>query len=387
MDTDDTVADQTNEAMASDSVPVRSLKRKHALLDNLTLAAVAKEGRWDDVLAMIESASMDTVDLDAVSELGRTALWLAANNNGHTAAVEALLQAGADANKVDDDGDAPLSVAASAAIATMLIERGAVVNATNKLGETALWRAVKEGRADVVQALLKAGADVSKADVNGCAPLRVTPSATIAKMLIERGADVNAANRFGGTALWRAADVGRADVVEALLQAGADVSKASYQGNAPLSKSATATIAMMLIERGASVDATNKLGQNALLFAAYDGRTEVVEVLLQAGADANKADDDGLAPLSVAASARIATMLIERGANVNATNKLGQTALLIAGRKGRAGVVKALVQAGADVNKADMGGQFPLTVAADERHWSCVTLLARDRIGMRTWTR
>jgi ankyrin repeat protein len=49
-------------------------------------------------------------------------------------------------------------------------------------------------------------------------------------MLIARDADVNAANQFGGTALWRAADVGRADVVEALLLAGADVNKADLDG-------------------------------------------------------------------------------------------------------------------------------------------------------------
>jgi ankyrin repeat protein len=197
-------------------------------------------------------------------------------------------------------------------------------------------------------------------------------------MLIERGANVNATNKLGQTALLIAGRKGRADVVKALVQAGADVNKADVNDCAPLSFAASASIATMLIERGANVNAVNRKGQAALLQAAQEGDADVVEVLLKAGADLNKADDDGLAPLSVAASARIATMLIERGANVNATNKLGQTALLIAGRKGRAGVVKALVQAGADVNKADMGGQFPLTVAADERHWSCVTLLARS---------
>jgi ankyrin repeat protein len=62
---------------------------------------------------------------------------------------------------------------------------------------------------------------------------------------------------------------------------------------------------------------------------------------------------------------------------VNAANKLGHTALLIAGREGRADVVVALLQAGADVNKADMSGRLPLTVAADRDRWSIVTLLAR----------
>jgi ankyrin repeat protein len=376
MDTDDTVADQNIEAMANDSVPLRSLKRKHELLDNVSLAAVANEGRWDDVLAMIESATMDTVDLDAVIKRGRTALWLAAKE-GHTAAVEALLQAGADANKVDDDGDAPLTVAASAPIAKMLIERGANANATNKLGQTALFCAACNSRSDVVEALLKTSVDVNKADKDGFAPLSVVASAPIATLLIEHGADVNAANRFGETALLTAADEGRTDVVEALLQAGADVNKADDDGDAPLTVAASAPIAAMLIERGADVNVANRRGVTALLIAAQEGDADVVEALLKAGADLNKVDEDDDAPLIVAASAPIAALLIERGANVNAANNLGDTALLIAGVMGRADVVEALVQAGADVNKADTDGRLPLTVAAEEGCWSFVALLAR----------
>jgi serine/threonine-protein phosphatase 6 regulatory ankyrin repeat subunit B len=358
MDTDDTVADQTDEAMAS--VLARSLNRKH---DGLSLAPVAAEGRWDDVLAMIESATMATVDLDAVSELGRTALWPAAKE-GHAAVVQALLQAGADVNKADDDGDASLSVAASAAIATMLIERGSHLNATNKLGQTALWRAAKEGRAGVAQALLQAGAEVNKASERGNAPLSVAASAPIATMLIERGADVNATNRFGATALLLAAAEDRTDVVEALLQADADVNKADEDDDAPLSMAASAPIATMLIEHSADVNATNKLGRTALWCAALQDRADVVEVLLRAGGDVNQADEDGDAPLSMAASAPIAAMLIERGADVNATNRFGATALLYAAEGGCAGVVEALLRAGADVNKADEDGDAPLRVAA-----------------------
>jgi cytohesin len=338
-------------------VPVRSLKRK---LDNVSLAAVANEGRWDDVLAMVESASLA---IDAVSELGRTALWLAAKEY-RADVVEVLLQAGADVNKADDDGSAPLSAATSAPIATMLIERGASVNATNTLGQTALLCAAQEDRADVVGALLQAGADVNKADEDGFAPLSAAASASIATMLIERGADVNAANRFGSTALLLAADAGRVGVVEALLQADADVNKADDDGDAPLTVAASASIATMLIERGADLNAANRFGATALLRAAQNGCADVVEALLQAGADVNKADDDGFAPLSAAASARIATMLIERGADVNAANRFGGTALLLAAQEDRADVVETLLLAGADANKADEKRLAPLSVAA-----------------------
>ncbi len=92
-------------------------------------------------------------------------------------AVEALLQARADVNTADKNGFAPLSVAASAPIATMLIERGADLNATSTFGQTALWRAVEDGdRAGVVQALLQAGAAVNKADDDGDPPLSFAAS-------------------------------------------------------------------------------------------------------------------------------------------------------------------------------------------------------------------
>jgi ankyrin repeat protein len=241
---------------------------------------------------------------------------------------------------------------------------------------TALLIAAQEGAADVVEALLQAGADVNKVDEDGDAPLTVAASAPIAAMLIERGADVNWANRFGATALWLAAKGGRVDVVKVLLQAGADVNKADENGDAPLTVAASAAIATMLIERGADVNAANRRGVTALLIAAQEGDAYVVEALLKAGADVNKVDEDGDAPLSVVATATTATLLIERGADVNAVNRRGRTALLIAGVNGRADVVEALVQAGADV-MVDRSGRLPLTVAAEEGCWSFVTLLAR----------
>jgi ankyrin repeat protein len=228
--------------------------------------------------------------------------------------------------------------------------------------------------------LLQAGADVSKTDTYGFAPLSRAASAPIATMLIERGADVNAASRLGVTALSCAASKDRAGVVEALMQAGADVNQADVDGDTPLSRAESAPIVKMLIERGADVNAKNENGDTALWLAALFGRTDVVEALLQAGADVNKANENGDAPLNVAASAPIAKMLIERGADVNATDECGQTALLLAvqGDSYRSDVVEALVQAGADVNKADESGLLPLTVAADKRLWSNVTLLVRS---------
>ena len=326
------------------------------------LVPAARAGFWSIVMMLVRSNRL--ANIDALIDDGKTALWLAVKSGGDEV-VEALVKAGANVNIADRFGDAPLSTAPNKAIAKMLIERGADANAVNERGESALWWAALNGRADVVEVLLQAGADVNKADKKGDAPLSVAPSATIATMLIERGASLNVVNQSGESALWLAAKTCRVEVVEALVRAGADVVKADNCGNAPLSVAANATIATMIIERGVDVNAVNQSGQSALLLATMFNRVGVVEALVRAGADVSKADNCGNAPLSVAANATIATMMIERGADVNAVNKRGESVLWRTALNGCDDVVEALVQAGADVNKADQSGGAPLSVAAN----------------------
>jgi ankyrin repeat protein len=342
------------------------------------LVPAARAGFWSIVMMLVRSNRL--ANIDALIDDGKTALWLAVKSGGDEV-VEALVKAGANVNIADRFGDAPLSTAPNKAIAKMLIERGADANAVNERGESALWWAALNGRADVVEVLLQAGADVNKADSGGYSPLSVAANATIATMIIERGVDVNAVNQSGQSALLLATMFNRVGVVEALVRAGADVSKADNCGNAPLSVAANATIATMMIERGADVNAVNKRGESVLWRTALNGCDDVVEALVQAGADVNKADQSGGAPLRVAANATIAKTLIEQGAEVEAVNNRGETALWWAIHCQHLDVVEALVQAGADVNTADENGDTPLAYALCNCAWFgwlVVAILARS---------
>jgi hypothetical protein len=108
------------------------------------------------------------------------------------------------------------------------------------LGQTALWIAAKAGRADVVEALVRAGANVNLADARGTAPLSVTTDAAIATMLIKGGASVDAADRRKRSEVWMAAVHAREGAVPAANEADAnDV--------APLAVAAT-TLANLLGE-------------------------------------------------------------------------------------------------------------------------------------------
>ncbi|GMI14779.1 hypothetical protein TrVE_jg7335 [Triparma verrucosa] len=121
-------------------------------------------------------------------------------------------------------------------------------------------------------------------------------------------------------------------------------------------------------------------GRTALLKAALRGHLEVVQVLVAAGADVNKArTDDGCTPLFMAAQnghQNVVQALVTARADLNkATTDTGDTPLYIAAQQGHLDVVQALVAARADVNKAITDGRTPLWQAAQNGHQNVVQVL------------
>jgi hypothetical protein len=104
----------------------------------------------------------------------------------------------------------------------------------------------------------------------------------------------------------------------------------------------------------------------ALSIAAREGHVAVVEAMVAAGADVNKADKYGVTPLYFAAlegHVAVVEALVAARADVNKADVKGETPLYIAARNGHEAVVEALVDAGADVNKAMNDGATPLYAA------------------------
>jgi ankyrin repeat protein len=156
-----------------------------------------------------------------------------------------------------------------------------------------------------------------------------------AEELVEAGADVNARDAFGNTALIYAAGGGHQALVEMLLSCGADVGVKNNNGLTCLDLAAA---------RGHSAVAA--LLRHARFFhAARDGDARLLSQLLDAGADVNAQHTDGWTALMTAAlydRPEVASVLLRRGADAALENDAGWTALLIAERKGHARVAALL---------------------------------------------
>jgi ankyrin repeat protein len=212
---------------------------------------------------------------------------------------------------------------------------------------------------------------------------------TAALELIAKGADVNAADPDGTTALHWAAHRDDADLVERLIKAGAKVNRTNDYGASPMSEAATVgnvAVLQKLLDAGAHVESPNADGMTALMIVARTNNVAAARLLISKGANVNHADEwRKQTPLMWAAAQSQPEMvkeLIARGANPNARAVVnawerqvtgepraihrpagGFTALLYAARQGCVDCAKHLVQGGATVDMADPEGVTPLILA------------------------
>ena len=283
---------------------------------------------------------------------------IAAAKSGDREAVRALVQAKTDVNTAEADGTTALhwvSYRDDLESAALLIAAGANVNAANDLGATALWIACENGGAAMVDALLKAGANPNLTLLLGETPLMVASrsgKAAIVERLLVRGADVNARATRGQTALMWAVAQRHPDVVKVLLAKGADLHRRSDVWS------------QMMAVPPHGVPLYNKViphgGDTALLFAARSGDLASAKLLVAAGANVNDADAWGVSVTALAAHSgfsELVEFLLERGADPNAA-AAGFSALHTAIMRRHTGMVTALLAHGADPN-APLGTWTP----------------------------
>ncbi|MGI8744618.1 MAG: ankyrin repeat domain-containing protein [Bryobacteraceae bacterium] len=265
---------------------------------------------------------------------------------------------------------------------TVLVVAGLAFPALADEASDKLFAAIRNSDLKAINSLLASGSDVNSRDKRGTTPVMYAAaygSFDAMKLLIDKGAGVNAKSDFGVTALmWAVNDLNK---VRLLLDKGADVNAKSKMGRGPLLMAAKddrgLPVVKLLIDKGADVNARDFMQTTPLIEAA---NREIAQLLLAKGAGLNAKDAGGFSALMGATSSgdlEWTKMLLEKGADVNAISTpafgppvkngpiaLGSfTPLLLAVAYGSPELVKTLIDAGADVNAKDVRGMTPLMLA------------------------
>jgi uncharacterized protein len=393
----------------------------------VTALARASENASDAMVGRLLAAGANP---NAAQKSGLTPLMIAART-GNVQVVQALVAKGANVNATTEEAHATalmwsLALGHSAVITT-LIEHGADVKISTTKGFTPLMFAARNGDIDVARLLVAKGAGVNDLASDGT---HVLPFAILsgqpdfALFLLEQGADANGridgvsalhiaagnvttwlgdwSRRRGGSSLGGVMYSGRLDqarrlgLVKALLARGAD----------PNSRITTSAMFMNYIaypKKGAfepyACGTGDLRGATPLWVAAYSANggasaqnfgqpnrsetgTDVLQALLDAGADQHLTTEDGTTPLMAAAGLGRATytpreprgirsptaeqavkLLLDAGANINAVNEADFTALHGAAFRGLNEVVQYLVERGANINARDFKGRTAYRMA------------------------
>jgi len=265
--------------------------------ESAELADAAADGDVGRVNALLGSGT----HASSRDEEGATALMRAAQN-GHPDVVAALLAAGADPNSRNNSGATALMWGVgNPRVVELLLDHGAIPDAKPDSGHTALIIAAgSDGTSDVARLLIGRGADVNATALSSFTPLHsaiFSGDPELVELLLQKGADAAAKNRIGWTALHGAALMGNARMVHALLDHGADGNASDANGYTPpiwASSAGSSEVVELLLSKGADPNARDKFrGGSPLIYAASTGNPELAKLLLAAGADATARDDDG----------------------------------------------------------------------------------------------
>ncbi|MCW5979092.1 MAG: ankyrin repeat domain-containing protein [Bryobacteraceae bacterium] len=354
----------------------------------LPLVRAIEQARLDDARNLLAKR----VDVNAAKADGTTALMRAAEGTGRlvidTEAVKLLLDHNAQVDARDKRGRTALYRAAIGGrdeAIRLLLARKANPNHRADDGNTPLLMAVVMGKLGAAKLLLDSGAHVDLANAqSGETPLMraaegpgaMPNNAPLVEAVLAKNPALEAQDRRGRTALLRAAASGKADAIRLLLEKGAKPNAQANDGSTPLSVAVMfgrMPAAELLLERGAHVDLADASGTTPLMIAAegtgqLQNNAPAVASLLAAGAKVDLQDSRGRGALYRAAAAgrdEAIRLLLDKKANPNLKASDGSTPLVQAVRFGKRGAVELLLGRGANPNEADGNGTTPLMIAAE----------------------
>ncbi len=289
---------------------------------------------------LVEILLKKGIDVHVVNKDGKSAIDLAFQDK-NLELLTMLVTSGAKVNVLDDKKDTLLTFASYNAyegFVELLISKGADVNAVNAKGKNAIFYALESESIKIITALVSAGADVNIVDKNKNTLLMIAinkKASSLVTLWFDKGVNnIEAANIDGKTAIVLACKDDNAEVLLALVNAlkpGSDINTLNFLLMHTALKDLAAQ-ANILIKKGASLEAVNKAGQNAIQVAYKNGNFKTLTVLIKAlakGSDVEMPDANGNTLLMLAVQkdlAELVTTLLKQGASLKATNKQGETA-------------------------------------------------------------
>ena len=326
------------------------------------------QGSYDADAIMRDFPS--NMDVDRGSDNNETALTIAAAG-GHNELVQLLIDRKADIEHKDKKGQTPLLLASyqgHSSTVRILLDSGADIEAqSDRTKDTALAVACSAGRQEVVEILVARNANLEHRNLSDYTPLSLAASAghvTIIRLLLDHGADINSrsGSKLGISPLMLASMNGHVQAVQTLLDRGSDVNAqietnrntaltlACFQGKHE--------VVTLLLDRKANLEHRAKTGLTPLMEAASGGHYEVGRLLLDHDADVNappvpSSKDTALTIAADKGHARFVELLVSRGADIEVKNKKGNSPLWLACHGGHIEVIKIMVDNSVDVNSMD----------------------------------
>ncbi|XP_067653296.1 ankyrin repeat domain-containing protein 50-like [Haliotis asinina] len=369
--------------------------------------------------------SQNNLDINIRMPCWKTPLMLAAEN-GHNDVVELLVDKGADVSLKVKTGDnvlhiacygghldvvkyllslnsikinrrgrkkmTPVMVAASQGhkeVVELLVKRGADLSLRAQMGSI-LHTACSRGHFDVVKYLLSLNSvDINSRGVSNRTPVMVAAyegHKDVVELLVKHGADMSLTSRFGNNILYLACEQGYSDIVKYLLSLKCvDINSRGVSNRTPVMVAAYEghkDVVELLVKHGADMSLTSRFGNNILYLACEQGYSDIVKYLLSLKCvDINSRGVSNRTPVMVAAyegHKDVVELLVKHRADMSLTTRFGNNILYLACEQGYSDIVKYLLSLKCvDINIRGWNQRTPVTVAAYKGHKKVVELLVK----------
>lgn len=363
--------------------------------DGLTpLLEAASRGNVRTVQRLLDHSA----NLQVTTKSGRTALHLAATNN-HSGVVGSLISRGAPKDAKDELGLTPLMCVCQTRhtkVLKTLVDLDVDLTASSDSGETAMHYAAKMGHLSVINHLVSRGAPLDAKSNTGATSLMLSVENShqiLSNRFLEVGADLNARDDDGWTALHYAAEAGHILIINELASKGASLDAKDKQGLTPIVFSIQTRqlpVLERLLERGADLNAKDSQGWTPLHHAAYGYFPAAVDLLISKGAHlearTSKIQHTYATPLHVSTfrsdtSGECTKLILRAGADIEALDLHGSTALILGACNGAVNAIKELIACKANIEAVVQKGRTKhraLHLAKFKGKWEIIEVLLQN---------